>query len=52
MAYVAGKPIMSDEEYDKLKQKLKVCLCLLHIHVLTLHSMRMVDSSLKLQVAL
>lgn len=25
MAYVAGKPIMSDEEYDKLKLRLKVC---------------------------
>lgn len=24
MAYVAGKPILSDEEYDKLKLKLKV----------------------------
>lgn len=24
MAYVAGKPIMNDEEYDKLKLKLKV----------------------------
>lgn len=52
MAYVAGQPIVSDEEYDKLKQKLKVCLHLLHIHVLSLHSMRMVYSSIKLQVAL
>ena len=25
MAYVAGKPIMNDEEYDKLKLRLKVC---------------------------
>lgn len=24
MAYVAGTPIMSDEEFDKLKMKLKV----------------------------
>lgn len=24
MAYVSGKPIMSDEEFDNLKQKLKV----------------------------
>ncbi|MCA0781496.1 hypothetical protein KUO12_22660, partial [Vibrio vulnificus] len=24
MAYVAGKPIMSDEEYDKLKIQLKI----------------------------
>lgn len=24
MAYVSGKPIMSDEEYDKLKVRLKV----------------------------
>lgn len=25
MAYVSGKPIMTDEEYDKLKMQLKVC---------------------------
>ena len=25
MAYVSGKPIMSDKEYDELKMKLKVC---------------------------
>ena len=25
MAYVAGNPIMSDEEYDNLKTRLKVC---------------------------
>ena len=25
MAYVAGKPIMNDEEYDNLKLRLKVC---------------------------
>lgn len=24
MAYVSGNPILSDEEYDKLKMKLKV----------------------------
>ena len=24
MAYVSGNPIMNDEEYDKLKMKLKV----------------------------
>lgn len=26
MAYVSGKPILTDEEYDKLKLQLKVCL--------------------------
>lgn len=25
MAYVSGNPILSDKEYDKLKQQLKVC---------------------------
>jgi len=25
MAYVAGKPIMNDKEYDDLKLRLKVC---------------------------
>ena len=31
MAYVAGKPILSDEEYDKLKLRLKVCFQVLFI---------------------
>ena len=31
MAYVAGKPILSDEDYDKLKIALKVSLCLFYI---------------------
>jgi len=25
MAYVSGKPIMSDKEFDELKLRLKVC---------------------------
>lgn len=29
MAYVSGNPILSDEEYDKLKMKLKVCISLI-----------------------
>lgn len=31
MAYVSGKPIMNDEEYDKLKMQLKVGCYKLHI---------------------
>jgi NAD-dependent DNA ligase len=31
MAYVSGNPILSDEEYDKLKMKLKV----LNLFILT-----------------
>lgn len=29
MAYVSGKPILSDKEYDELKMRLKVCSCVL-----------------------
>lgn len=31
MAYVSGKPIMNDKEYDKLKMQLKVGCYKLHI---------------------
>lgn len=27
MAYVSGNPIMTDEEFDQLKLRLKVCSC-------------------------
>lgn len=30
MAYVSGNPIMNDEEYDKLKIRLKVEICFIY----------------------
>lgn len=32
MAYVSGKPILTDEEYDKLKLQLKVCLIFVYAY--------------------
>ena len=32
MAYVAGKPILTDQEYDQLKLRLKVCVSVKYLH--------------------
>jgi hypothetical protein len=32
MAYVAGKPILTDQEYDQLKLRLKVCVSVKYLY--------------------